>query len=227
MGSKNRHAKYILPIILADRKPYQLYIEPFAGGMNTIDKVSGSRWANDIHPYLIDMWIALLYREWNPPLHVSEDLYMHIKENPDNYESKLVGYVGFNSYGGKWFGGYCRDAANKRDYWKEYYNNIQRQRINMLGVSLSCQSYLDIDIPDNSVVYCDPPYFGTTSYDGKFNHNQFWDWAWNISKKNQVFVSEYDAPDNFECLWERKVNNTLVKNTGSKQGIEKLFRSRQ
>ena len=93
MGSKNRHAKYILPIILADRKPYQLYIEPFAGGMNTIDKVSGSRWANDIHPYLIDMWIALLYREWNPPLHVSEDLYMHIKENPNNYKGRQYRYL--------------------------------------------------------------------------------------------------------------------------------------
>ena len=34
MGSKNRIAKFILPIILKERKPEQWYVEPFAGGMN-------------------------------------------------------------------------------------------------------------------------------------------------------------------------------------------------
>lgn len=32
VGSKNRHAKEILPIILKDRKPDQWYVEPFVGG---------------------------------------------------------------------------------------------------------------------------------------------------------------------------------------------------
>lgn len=32
MGSKNRIAKEILPIILRDRKPNQWYVEPFVGG---------------------------------------------------------------------------------------------------------------------------------------------------------------------------------------------------
>ena len=34
MGSKNRIAKYILPIILKDRKEGQWYVEPFVGGAN-------------------------------------------------------------------------------------------------------------------------------------------------------------------------------------------------
>lgn len=46
VGSKNRYAKYILPIILANRGD-SVYVEPFAGGMNLIDKVSGRRIAND------------------------------------------------------------------------------------------------------------------------------------------------------------------------------------
>ena len=41
MGSKNRIAKHILPIILKDRKENQYYVEPFVGGANMIDKVQG------------------------------------------------------------------------------------------------------------------------------------------------------------------------------------------
>ena len=47
MGSKARIAKYILPIILKDRKPDQWYVEPFVGGCNTIDKVEGLRLGSD------------------------------------------------------------------------------------------------------------------------------------------------------------------------------------
>lgn len=43
MGSKARHAKELLPIILKDRKPGQWYVEPFVGGANMIDKVDGNR----------------------------------------------------------------------------------------------------------------------------------------------------------------------------------------
>lgn len=41
MGSKNRYAKEILPLILKDRKENQWYVEPFVGGANVIDKVGG------------------------------------------------------------------------------------------------------------------------------------------------------------------------------------------
>ena len=43
MGSKARHAKEMLPIILKDRKEGQWYVEPFVGGCNMIDKVNGNR----------------------------------------------------------------------------------------------------------------------------------------------------------------------------------------
>jgi hypothetical protein len=36
MGSKNRIAKHILPIMIAERKPNQLWVEPFVGGANMI-----------------------------------------------------------------------------------------------------------------------------------------------------------------------------------------------
>lgn len=38
LGGKIRIAKEILPIILADRKEGQYFVEPFCGGCNVIDK---------------------------------------------------------------------------------------------------------------------------------------------------------------------------------------------
>ncbi len=46
LGSKNRIAKYILPIMLNNRH-CRTWVEPFVGGANTIDKVDGKRIGND------------------------------------------------------------------------------------------------------------------------------------------------------------------------------------
>ena len=54
MWSKNRIAKYLLPIILKDRKEWQWYVEPFVWGANMIDKVDGNRKGCDINEYLIE-----------------------------------------------------------------------------------------------------------------------------------------------------------------------------
>ena len=137
MGSKARFAKALLPIILKDRKENQTYLEPFAGGMNMIDKVDGIRIANDQHQELMAMWQALIYDNWDPPQSVSEEDYRHIKYNQDKYPKHLVAYVGFNSFGGKWFAGYRRDKEGKRDYWGEHYRNITKQVPNLEGVILS------------------------------------------------------------------------------------------
>ena len=62
MGSKNRYAKEILPIILKDRYDGQWYVEPFAGGFNVIDKVKGNRMANDSNYYVAGLDPTFLYR---------------------------------------------------------------------------------------------------------------------------------------------------------------------
>ena len=61
-------------------------------------------------------------------------------------------------------------------------------------------------IPDNSVVYLDPPYKGTFDYSdggsrscrsntGCFNTEEFLDWAYAIGKKHPTFISEYNIDD--------------------------------
>ncbi|NRB59727.1 MAG: DNA adenine methylase [Winogradskyella sp.] len=227
MGSKARFAKDLLPIILKDRTANQTYIEPFAGGMNMIDKVDGIRIANDQHEELMAMWQALIYDKWDPPQSVSEEAYKDIKYNQDKYPKYLVGYVGFNSFGGKWFAGYRRDKEGKRDYWGEHYRNITKQVPKLDGVLLSCKSYNELEIPENSIVYCDPPYASTTKYRDAFDHDQFWEWCRQQSKAgHRVFISEYNAPDDFECIWEKGAKTTFswhAENLAPKESVERLF----
>ena len=77
LGSKARIAKEILPIILRNRKENQYYVEPFAGGMNSICEVKGNRIANDINEYLISMWKELI-KGWIPDK-IGKDLYLKNK----------------------------------------------------------------------------------------------------------------------------------------------------
>lgn len=228
VGSKNRHSKEILQIILKNRKENQLYIEPFCGGCNIIDKVDNPRMANDSHFYLIEMWKALVNKNWEPPQSISEAEYKHIQYNFKLYPSELVGFVGFCcSYSGKWWGGYARGKNSKgleRNYCLESYKNIMKQVPRLKGVGFRHEDYLELNIPNDSLIYVDPPYFQTTKYKDFINYNEFWNWIRYISKHNDVYISEYNAPSDFICLWQKEVNNTLVKHTGSKKGIEKLFK---
>ena len=107
MGSKNRIAKYIIPIMLSERKENQTWVEPFVGGANIIDKIDGERIGADINPYLISVLISI----------------------------------------------------------REMYN---------IG--------------------------------------------------HKIFVSEYNAPDDFECVWEGKIVSNLKTDANNKHAIEKLFK---
>lgn len=227
MGSKNRHAKELLPIILKGRKLNQFYVEPFVGGCNMIDKVDGNRIGNDKHSFLIKMWQAVV-KGWTPPDFVSEELYQQAKNNAASLPPELVGFIGFGcSYSGKWFGGYARgnDAKGQpRNYCLESKKNIMRQVEGLESIVFYNVDYWMMYIQVNSIIYCDPPYAGTTKYKDGFDHDHFWQWCREMVRDGHtVFISEYNAPEDFECVWEKTVNNTLTKDTGSKQGVEKLF----
>ena len=228
MGSKARHAKEIIDVILANSVGCQTWVEPFVGGANIIDKVPShfKRLGNDINNNLISMFIAI-QNGWKPPCNVTEQDYYEIKTNPEKYPKELVAFVAIGcSYSGKWWGGYARGKSAKgfeRNYCLESRNNLLSQ--NLKDVVFTSVPYQEMCIPAYSIIYCDPPYAGTTKYvTGGFDHSRFWTWCdEQVSKGQRVFVSEYTAPDHWKCVWEKKVNNTLTQDTGSKQGVERLF----
>ncbi|PCI53657.1 MAG: adenine methyltransferase [Alphaproteobacteria bacterium] len=228
MGSKNRISKHILPIILENRKRGQWYVEPFVGGANLIDKVGGNRIGADFNEYLPALYSSL-QSGWIPPTILTEHEYSHIKANKDQYSNALVAFVGFAcSYAAKWFGGYCRgfDATGKpRDYIGEAYRNVMKQAGNLQGIKFVHSSYDELEIPENSIIYCDPPYENTTKYKDSFDHDKFWQWCRDMSLAgHDVFISEYNAPADFQCIWEKEIISSLTRDTGAKKGIERLFK---
>ena len=228
MGSKNRHAKEILAIMLKDRKDDQYFVEPFVGGANVLDKVAGNRIGADINEYLIAMWQKVSEDGWLPPETFSEKEYKQIQSDKSAFQNYLVGYVGFAlSYSGKWFGGWCRDGAGVRNYVNESFRNALKQFPKLKDVRFICCEYKNLTIPNNSIVYCDPPYKDTTKYkdSSSFNHEEFYQWCRDKAKEGHtVYVSEYWMPDDFECVWQKQVNSSLAKDTGSKKAVEKLFK---
>ena len=106
MGNKNRISKEILPIILKDRKPNQTYVEPFCGGLGTMDKVIGNRIANDKNKYLIAMWRGLQENR-ERPYQISKELYSKARTEYNNgtnieFDDFLIGWIGWmGSYNGR------------------------------------------------------------------------------------------------------------------------------
>lgn len=229
MGSKARIAKDILPIILKDRKPEQWYVEPFVGGANTIDKVDGNRIGNDINHYLIALYLEL-QKGWQPPKDVTFEMYKDVKDNKSKYPDYMVGYIGLAfTFGATFFGGFVGSVNDVccvgRDRIGESYRNVIKTQKAINGIRFTSGEYWKMQIPPESIIYCDPPYENTSGYKtGKFDHSLFWDWCRNMSKLgHNIYISEYNAPDDFECVWSKQIASVLDKKGTNKKPIEKLF----
>jgi DNA adenine methylase len=241
MGSKSRIAKHIVPILqkYIDENNITCYIEPCVGGANVIDKIKCERKIGaDKNKYLI----ALLKRVQDGlPLYesVPKELYDKARTafnngNTSEFEDWEVGNIGFlASYNGRWFdGGYAKPGYEKtkngeryRDYYQEAKNNILTQSKDLNGIEFSCCDYTNWINSKECMFYVDPPYQGTKQYANSidFNYDKFWDVMRKLSENNIVIISEQNAPNDFECIWEQEVSRS-IKATNKSKATEKLFK---
>ena len=241
VGSKRRILKDILPIILKGRVSGQTFVDCFCGSGIVSQSVDAPAITADINPYLISLLMAVK-DGWKPPGIITEEEYVQWKtlyndlENTDIYDAPdwrtmaMIGFVGFCcSFGGKFWGGYARGNDSKgepRNYADEQSRNLVKRAAKIRHVNFVCCDYRRLDIPNDSIIYADPPYAQTTKYKNRdgFDHNEFWDWCRQKNKEGHtLFISEYVAPDDFECVWEKEVVSGLDLNTGGKRAVEKLF----
>lgn len=233
VGSKQRIAKYIVPEIQKEieNTGATIYIEPFVGGANVIDKIQARhRFGSDQSSELI----ALLKAARDGiefPETVTKEEYDEARVHPEKFPKWFVGLAGFcASYNAKYFGGYANGVKTKigtiRNYTDEAIRNIEKQRERLKGCTFMCCDYTDWSGTTGAVIYCDPPYKGTTDYmTGTFDSDSFFEWCRQMAKENIVYVSEYSAPDDFEIVAEIGLATSLDK----KQKIgrtERLFRAK-
>ena len=112
---------------------------------------------------------------------------------------------------GKFFDSYAGIIRHKDGKIRNYIYERSRNLINQIpllhNVIFTDVSYLDLEIPDNSVIYCDPPYFNTERYKDAIDYNEFWEWCRKKSCNNDVIISEYNAPNDFKCIWNCNIKS--------------------
>lgn len=251
-GSKAKIAKYIIPIIMKELEEGYTYVEPFMGGCNILSEIDWPKKVGaDSNGYVVALWNNLRMGTLSIPKEISEEEYNEMKELARQgtcsvkYPRWLIGYAGTAcSYGSAWFNGYAHfNEKRGENHILEAFSGFWKQAKNfkyLSGTWFHRSDYKDLfsfyyyafalssSGSNKYLFYCDPPYKGTKGYkDKSFNHDEFWEWVRKMSKAGfKVIVSEYEAPEDFKCIWsmDRKDGmGTTAFGCKQKTKVEKLF----
>lgn len=226
LGGKGKIAHWIAWKINALNP--QTYLEPFCGScfVGEMVKAPAHRIFCDAHPQLIALWKAIL-SGWQPPETMTEELYRQARRGETSME--LQGFIGFGcTFGGTWMGGYARSKTDpNKNFAKEAASALRRQAANLKDRSeFHNQDFeISLDAMPGDVVYCDPPYLNTSAYKGvaKMSHERFWAAIRRRAARSVVFISEYSAPDDFECVMEIPTVLTVRSVNGNEKRLDRVF----
>jgi DNA adenine methylase len=230
LGGKSRYAKHIIPHFGDLRE--KVYVEPFCGGCSVIAQVEAARRiANDVHPNLIAL-LSAVAEGWEPPAELSLAEWQDLRAlGRSGAVAPLIGFAGFPcSYGGRWFEGYARTRRgdNSSGVAAVARAALLRQAPQLKGIEWHCGSYDDLDIPEGSVIYCDPPYVGTKGYSGTdaFDPHRFNYWCEGMKDEMgcTIYLSEQFAyTPRWRELWCQERSSGLDQDGERKVVVEKLF----
>lgn len=228
MGGKFRQSKAICQVLKPFVNEDTVYVEPFCGGMWSAARVARELHPkrmilNDINKPLMLLWEKCLEDgcDWLPvDAEQVEREYQHYRVTQDENDPLTAWYGIALSFGGKWFGGVARNG--KIETWRDMHEPERRstqKKIDSLRIvetELHTGSYKDLEIPNDAVVYLDPPYEGRTKahHFDKFDYDEFWQWVRELSKRCIVFTSCFDCPSDFETVYTW--GDTIVRHLNSR-----------
>lgn len=231
LGGKTKLARDIVSVIRP--QDYTFVWEPFCGGGSVTAEISRALeglptvfLASDVRPELVDMWEAVK-SGWAPPKldrNLTDTEYQALRLSPD---SPIRTFVGFGcSFGGKYWGGLAR--GDDRAFYEE-----GRRRLLLESKSIVSKQpiFRTIDFltlaaapPPGTLVYCDPPYVGTTGYGMRFDHDLFWSVClWLARSGCAVYVSEFSAPSFCAEVWRKDRKMTVGSKSRKASMADCLF----
>lgn len=226
MGGKGQGSigRDIAATIQAMTPPGRPWVEPFVGACGVLRHVSPQRHpvriGADLDSEIIALWTALL-AGWDPPSEVTREQWRAIKEDK-TAPPHLRAFVGYGcSYGGMYFRGYAAGFNHGTTTYPFMARSaVLKKAAQIAGTRFVCAPYDALPIPAGAIVYCDPPYAGTTApgQGGAFDSAAFWEWAINLDKTCHVFVSEYSAPAGWREVWRKDGKKSL---SGGRHGVAK------
>lgn len=223
LGGKSKIRKQVAAVLESLRKPGQTYLEPFVGGGWVLQEMSGFRIAADVNEALITMYQALQHG-WVPPDVVTEETFRRYKMTPGADDPMTAFCLIGCSFGGDWGKGYAGNG--KKASAATTRRSLLAQLPRIQDALIVHRHYADWR-PVDCLIYCDPPYAGTTSYGatGAFDHAAFWqvmrEWR---AAGNTVVMSEYQAPDDWACVAEFGSRMGLRTTNGQQEArVERLF----
>lgn len=225
-GGKCRIATKISPVIngCIQATGCKQYYEPFCGALWVGRRIDGvDRVFSDANEALITLWRSI-QGGWIPPDNLSESEYRILSSKRDPSDP-LTAFAGFAcSFGGKWFGGYARNNSGVNRAGIGHRSLLAAARVIKPNDVFTTCSYDAID-PRGAVIYCDPPYMGTTGYGaiGKFDTVIFFEWVREVGKSNWVFISEYCAPEWTRLVLDIPHRLSVRSRSGCAPRSEKLF----
>lgn len=239
-GGKHLIARRLTETILNDTDQRGDYYEPFIGGGSMAAHMGhhfDRAHYSDLHGPLILMWQAAhagFIMHGDPghffPTDITRDDYSYHREHqPHTPAAALIGFG--SAFGGKYYGSYCGVDTRYSD-GRTYHNLAVKQMGKKLKSMLARQvttfthcPYEQVSPAPGAVIYCDPPYQGTTGYQtGNFDHDAFWEWCRTQARRGcKIYISEYQAPSDFTCIYEVKKRVTLNPADNTKTAIERLY----
>lgn len=228
MGGKTRIVDQISAIMRSKIGGRSTYVEPFIGGGSVAAAMAPRFPIAHLSDYNEDL--VMLHQAiqdgWIPPSAISREEWWELKRATT--PSALRAFAGFGgSFGGAWFKSYAKNNPGN-DYIGASGRALLRYKPRLAHATIRHLDYVDAGefISDDALVYCDPPYAGTTGYKaiGAFDNAAFWNTVRGWSDTGAVVcVSEYSAPKDFTSIWRLKTQMTMNASNNNDPKLEQLF----
>lgn len=225
IGGKARGSDHILTLLNHHAFDRMDYLEPFVGYAHILRRVENKRSyrASDCNQLLVTLLKGVQLGERYPQ--ISKSQYDALRgAHGDTSFRRAVAAFAYSFKGGEWRGYFDKRRGRAyADEHKRYYDVLHACDV-FQKTRLACTDYRRIQ-PDHKLIYCDPPYKGTTGYNGgaDFDHGEFWEHMRVWSRDNLVFVSEYRAPSDFKCIISCSKLNNLAADGAPKERRERVF----